>query len=91
MRHVGAMCVALAVVCATARASPKNVLFLVSDDLRPELRAAYAQAGLHTPNLDRLASRSVVFDRAYTNFAICSASRNSFMTGRMPDKTQVWK
>ena len=43
-----------------------------------------------TPNLDKLAASSLTFDRAYTNFAICSASRNSFMTGRVPDKTRVW-
>eukprot|EP00730_Choanoeca_flexa_P010406 TRINITY_DN1783_c0_g1_i2.p1 TRINITY_DN1783_c0_g1~~TRINITY_DN1783_c0_g1_i2.p1 ORF type:complete len:562 (+),score=107.18 TRINITY_DN1783_c0_g1_i2:179-1687(+) len=32
----------------------------------------------------------MVFDRAYTNFAICSASRNSFMTSRRSDQVQVW-
>eukprot|EP00040_Diaphanoeca_grandis_P036805 m.236607 g.236607 ORF g.236607 m.236607 type:complete len:581 (-) comp33689_c0_seq1:77-1819(-) len=75
---------------ATAPDGKRNVLFLVSDDMRPQLNRAYGQAFMHTPNLDQLASESMVFDRHYTNFAICSASRNSFMSGRMPDKTQVW-
>jgi len=45
---------------------------------------------MHTPNIDRLAKEGLVFDLAYTNFAICSPSRNSFMSGRMPDRTKVW-
>lgn len=61
----------------------------VSDDMRPQLNVAYGSKFMHTPNLDRLAASGTVFDRHYTNFAICSASRNSFMTGRMPDTTQV--
>ena len=35
-----------------------------------------------TPNFDSFAQDALVFDRAYCNMAICSASRNSFMTGR---------
>ena len=68
----------------------KNVLLLVADDLRPQLNKAYGQSQMVTPNLDKLAANSLVFDRAYTNFAICSASRNSFLAGRVPDKTRVW-
>ena len=36
----------------------KNVLFLVSDDMRPQLNVAYGQKFMHTPNLDKLASES---------------------------------
>ena len=58
--------------------------------MRPQLNTAYGSTFMHTPNLDKLAQSGMTFDRHYTNFAICSASRNSFMTGRMPDTTQVW-
>jgi iduronate 2-sulfatase len=71
-------------------AMTKNVLFFVCDDLRPQLNAAYGKKFMHTPNFDRLAASSLVFDWAFTNFAICSPSRNSFMSGRMPDTTRVW-
>ena len=73
-----------------AASRPPNVLWVIADDLRPQLNKAYGQSQMVTPNLDKLAESSLVFDRAYTNFAICSASRNSFMTGRLPDKTRVW-
>ena len=68
----------------------KNVLYIVSDDLRPEL-PFYNHSWVIAPNLQRLARTSLVFDRAYAHFAICNPSRNSFMTGRTPDTTKVWE
>ena len=69
---------------------PKNVLFVPVDDLRPELFEAYNQRYMKTPNLDKLAKQSLVFQRAYCQHALCIPSRNSFMTGRRPDTTKVW-
>ena len=37
----------------------------------------------HTPNLDRLAREGLTFTRAYCNYAFCSPSRNSFMSGAL--------
>ncbi len=45
---------------------------------------AYGNGRVHTPNLDRLAAGGVVFDRAYCNSPVCTASRQSFLTGRYP-------
>ncbi len=50
--------------------------------------AAYSQHQMITPNFDALAASGLVFDSAYTNFAYCAPSRNSFMTGRRPDRTK---
>lgn len=74
--------------CALS-SSKKNVLFLIADDLRPEL-GAYGHRWMVTPALDKFAEESLVFDAAFTNFAICSPSRNSFLSGRMPDATRTW-
>lgn len=43
-----------------------------------------------TPAMDSLAETGTVFLHAYCQFAVCSPSRNSFMTGRRPDTTKVW-
>jgi hypothetical protein len=68
---------------------PPNILFVVYDDLRPQL-GAYGHPGMSTPHFDSLASESLVFNRAYTNYPYCAPSRNSFMSGRMPDHAQDW-
>ena len=67
----------------------KNVLLIVCDDLRPEL-AAYNHSHMLTPNMDKLAESSLLFERAYTNYAYCCPSRNSFMSGRMPGTSKVF-
>ncbi len=63
-----------------------NLLFIMYDDLRPEL-SIYGKKHMKTPNFDRLAARSVTFDRAYTQVAVCNPSRVSMMTGLRPDYT----
>ena len=69
---------------------PKNVLFIIADDFRPEINAGYNQKHMITPNVDKLVKESLVFQRAYCQHAVCIPSRNSFMTGRRPDTTKVW-
>jgi arylsulfatase A-like enzyme len=65
-----------------------NVLFVASDDLRPEL-GSYGNPLIKTPNLDRLASQSTRFDRAYCQYPLCNPSRTSLLTGRYPTQTGV--
>jgi len=72
-----------------ASSEPRNILYIVIDDLRPEM-GCYGIPHAHTPNMDALASRSVVFDRAFAQQAVCAPSRNSFLTGRRPDNSRCW-
>ena len=60
-----------------------NVLFIAVDDLRPELRC-YGATHIHSPNIDRLAKRSMLFERAYCMVPTCGASRSSLMTSLRP-------
>ena len=68
----------------------QNVLMIVVDDLRPEFNVSYGQYFLHTPNLDAFSKDSLTFTRAYTQYAHCSPSRNSFLSGRGPETTGVY-
>lgn len=61
----------LAMVRAGDRPAKPNLLFMVADDMRPEL-GAYGQAYMHTPNIDAFAKTGTVFTRSYCQMAICS-------------------
>eukprot|EP00729_Bicosta_minor_P005442 gene5442-6453_t len=82
--------VSLLAAAGTKPAGTKpNVLHMVFDDFRPDL-PFYGQKFVHAPSLWKQANKSLVFDRAYCQIAVCSPSRNSFMTGRRPNSTMVW-
>ncbi|XP_075018371.1 iduronate 2-sulfatase isoform X4 [Calonectris borealis] len=66
-----------------------NVLFIVVDDLRPVL-GCYGDKLVKSPNIDQLASQSIVFSNAYAQQAVCAPSRVSFLTGRRPDTTRLY-
>ncbi|MDE2914420.1 MAG: alkaline phosphatase family protein [Paracoccaceae bacterium] len=59
-----------------------NVLWIMADQLRWDYLSCYGAKHIHTPNVDRLASRGVRFDKAYVQSPICGPSRMSFYTGR---------
>lgn len=66
-----------------------NVLLICVDDLKPVL-GCYGDKVVKTPNIDRLASRSTLFERAYCNQAVCAPSRNSLMSGLRPDTLGIY-
>ena len=70
-----------AFLLATAsRSGKKNVLLMVADDEGRE-SPIYGNDKIKTPNLQALASRSLLFDNAYTSVSSCSPSRSVIMTG----------
>jgi uncharacterized sulfatase len=65
-----------------------NVIFIMMDDLRPEL-GCYGAEGLITPNIDRLAKKAVLFKNAYAQYPVCNPSRASLLSGLRPDETGI--
>src|SRR5918998_1078547 len=77
-----------AIAQAQATARP-NVLFIAVDDLKP-LLGCYGDKTARTPNIDRLAARGVLFERAYCNQAVCAPSRNALLTGLRPQTLGIY-
>ncbi len=74
----------IGIVTSLSAADHPTVLMIAVDDLRPML-GCYGDPRAKTPNIDRLAKRGVVFERAYCQYAKCGVSRLSLMSGLRPD------
>lgn len=66
----------------------RNVLFIAVDDLKPTI-GCYGDRWARTPNLDRLAAKGTIFERAYCMQAVCSPSRNAVLTGLRPQTLRI--
>lgn len=71
---------------ATAdNATPRpNFLIVLADDCTYNDLAVYGGQNAHTPNIDRLASQGLVFNRAYLSMSICQPCRSELYTGQFP-------
>ena len=67
-----------------------NVLFIAIDDLNDWVRCLGGHSQVKTPNIDRLASRGVLFANAHCQAPICMPSRTSLLTGTYPWENGVY-
>ncbi len=61
-----------------------NLIFMFTDEQKASTMSAYGNHRIETPNLDRLASQSCVFENAYVTQPVCTPSRSSILTGLYP-------
>lgn len=77
-------------LCLSAEGADRpNVLLICVDDLKPVL-GCYGDPIAQTPNIDRLAKRSILFENAYCNQAVCSPSRNALLVGLRPQTLGIY-
>ncbi|XP_041497126.1 iduronate 2-sulfatase-like [Microtus oregoni] len=87
---VGSFCFALeSAAQGNSATDALNVLLIIVDDLRPSL-GCYGDKLVRSPNIDQLASHSILFQNAFAQQAVCAPSRVSFLTGRRPDTTRLY-
>ncbi len=95
-------CLLVAVMCGSysdqskvnaeaAKPSPaiRNVLFIISDDLKASVLGCYGNTVGKTPNIDQLARNGLVFERAYCQGTSCGPSRQSFMFSKYKGRGKI--
>ena len=75
---------------AFSNPTPKNLLYIISDQHNRDLLGCYGHPSVETPNIDSLAERGTRFTNAYTNCPICVPARASLATGRYVHQIGYW-
>ena len=86
---------ALAVIGAPFSVHGKNIespdiLFISIDDLNDWVSPLDGHPQAITPNMERLASRGIVFTNAHSPAVICNPSRAAFLSGLRPSTTGIY-
>ena len=84
------VCTLLLFCPAIADSKPPNVLFIAVDDLNDWVGCLGGHPQAKTPNIDRLASRGVLFEQAYCSAPLCNPSRMATMTGLRASTIDIW-
>lgn len=71
-------------VQAQAGAGKPNIVFLLADDLAAWMLGCYGNTEIKTPNMDRLAKLGTRFVNSFVYTPICSPSRATLFTGKLP-------
>lgn len=72
-----------------ARAKPRNIVIVLTDDHRYDAMGFMGHPFLETPHLDSLAKHGVHFKNAFVTTALCSPSRASILTGQYAHRHRV--
>ncbi len=67
-----------------------NFVFIMTDTQNRDMVGAYGNRRIDTPNLDRLASEGVRFNRAYTACPLCTPARSAIFSGTHPTVNGAW-
>ncbi|CAN5902575.1 choline-sulfatase [soil metagenome] len=93
-KSVGALSLAGVVSPAVLAALQKdkafrNIVFIIGDDHSTSVLGCYGNKKIRTPNLDGMALNGTLFTHAFANSPVCTPSRQSFLTGRLPHAAGV--
>ncbi len=75
-------CLNISAVESTELARPKNIVFILADDLGYGELGCYGQTKIKTPNIDRLAAEGTRFTQHYSGAPVCAPARCVLLTGK---------
>ncbi len=84
-------CLLLSSPHAQPEAAPPNILFIAVDDLNDWIGCLGGHPQARTPNFDRLAASSVLFDNAHCPAPACNPSRSAIFTGLPPNVSGLYQ
>ena len=87
---LAALTFSLSISCSHSEQKKPNVLFIAVDDLNDWVGCLGGHPNTLTPNIDRLAQSSIVFQNAHCQAPLCGPSRASLMTGLLPSTTGIY-
>lgn len=83
------LAVLLVVLATTTQAKQPNIVFILVDDLGKQDLSCEGSTFYETPNIDRIATASVRFANGYSACQVCSPSRASIQTGKVPSRVRI--
>jgi len=86
MKNILLIALILSSFASMAQNKP-NVLFIAIDDLNDYVNCMNGSVQAKTPNIDKLASKGMLFTNAHCQAPICGPSRASIMTGLYPSSS----
>lgn len=69
---------------------PRQVILFMTDTQRKDMLGCYADRGLKTPCLDKLAGQGMKFEHAYCCQPVCGPARAGLFTGVYPHSNGSW-
>ncbi len=78
--------VCLTLLSSVGTAKPPNVVFILTDNHGAWTLGCYGNPDIRTPNIDQLASRGMLFERAFSSNPVCSPTRATYLTGLLPSQ-----
>jgi uncharacterized sulfatase len=84
-RAFGAGLASTKMLSAAAEERP-NILWITCEDTGPQL-GCYGDKYAHTPNLDGLAAKGMIYRHAWSNAPVCAPARTTIISGMYPPST----
>lgn len=68
----------------------KKVILIMTDTQRTDMLGCYGNTDMNTPNIDKLATDGMLFQKAYTTQPVCGPARSALFTGTYPHTNGSW-